>query len=338
MSAPRVLIVGTGSVGRRHARNLHALGAVVDCFDPRQDRLDQASAELPVRASFTSFDAALEQAAGYDGVVIASPPVFHVDQSMAWLDRGVAVLLEKPVSPDLASALRLEEAVASAAAPLLLGYTYRWWPPLLELRRRLASGVIGPVRHARFTMSAHLADWHPWEAYQDFFMASRELGGGALLDESHFLDLMLWLFGRPAALAGRVEHLSSLDISTDDNVDLLVEYPDALRVAIHLDLFGRPHEKSVTIVGEDGTLQCGFGPDVVRHSADAAGNWDVVTFDCERNHMFVETAREFLDVAARVRPPSCTASDGVDVLRLVEMARRSTDERRTVALAEFEAV
>lgn len=330
MSAPRILIVGTGSVGRRHARNLHALGATIACFDPRADRLDESAREVPLDGRHTDWDAALAQP--IDGVVIASPPSFHVEQSIAWLSRGVPVLLEKPVSPDLASAEMLARAVATSKAPLLLGYTYRWWPPLVEIRKRIAAGAVGPARHARFVMSAHLADWHPWERYQDFFMASRELGGGALLDESHFLDLMLWFFGRPNAIGGKVEHLSSLDITTDDNVDLLAEYDGNLRVTIHLDLFGRPHEKSITLAGEGGTLQCLFDPSAVRQSADAAGNWQTMTFDCERNEMFMAVAREFLDVMAGRMSPTCTIDDGVEVLRLVEAARESSETGRRVEM------
>lgn len=323
MSHPHILIVGTGSVGRRHARNLHALGAKISCFDPREDRLDEAAREVPLAGRHTAWDTAL--GSKVDGVVIASPPSFHVDQSIEWLSRGVPVLLEKPVSPDLASAERLARSVADARAPLLLGYTYRWWPPLLEMKKRIDAKAAGTLRHARFVMSAHLADWHPWERYQDFFMASRELGGGALLDESHFLDLMLWFFGRPNAIGGKVEHLSSLEITTDDNVDLLAEYDGNFRVTIHLDLFGRPHEKSITVAGEDGTLQCLFDPNAVRQSSDAAGNWQSTPFTCERNEMFAAVAREFLDVMAGRMVPSCTIQDGVEVLRLVEAARRSSE-------------
>ena len=75
-------------------------------------------------------------------------------------------------------------------------------------------------------MSAHLADWHPWEQYQDFFMAKKNLGGGALLDESHWIDLMVWFFGLPQSIIGKVEKISDLDIETDDNVDFLSLYPD----------------------------------------------------------------------------------------------------------------
>jgi len=326
------LVVGTGSVGRRHAKNLASLGARVACFDPRADRLEQLRAELPaVAATYTSLAEALG-AATYAGAVIGSPPSVHVEQSAALLERRVPVLLEKPVSPDLASARRLEEAVERTGTPLLLGYTYRWWPPLIELRRRVLDGAVGAPRHARIVMSAHLADWHPWERYQDFFMASRELGGGALLDESHFLDQMLWLFGMPELIYGRAEHVSELEITTDDNVDLVAVYPAGLRVNIHLDLFGRPHEKLVSIVGERGTLQCAFDPNVVRVASGAAGPWEETRFDCERNDMFLAVAREFVDVARGAERPSCTIRDGVDVLRCVEAVRRSTDGMQAVWL------
>ena len=46
------------------------------------------------------------------------------------------------------------------------------------MRRHLAAQTAGTLRHVKFTLAAHLADWHPYERYQDFFMASAALGGG----------------------------------------------------------------------------------------------------------------------------------------------------------------
>lgn len=165
-------------------------------------------------------------------------------------------------------------------------------------------------------------------------MASRELGGGALLDESHFIDLMLWLFGRPRAISGRVERLSSLEISTDDNVDLMAVYEDGFRVSIHLDLYGRPHEKSVTVVGEGGTLQCLFDPNSLRYSSRSAGPWETMSIPCERNDMFLGVAREFIEILQHPTEPSCTIDDGVEVLRCVEAVRRSSAEERTIVLSD----
>ncbi len=334
---PHILIVGTGSAGRRHAKNLSHLGAAVSCYDPREDRLVQVRQELPNSVGlYPSWDEVLSVSHPWDGVVIASPPSVHVDQAIAFMQRNVPVLLEKPIAPDLPSALRLEEITRLSQAQVLLGYTYRWWPPLVELRRRIQQEVVGPLRHARFVMSAHLADWHPWERYQDFFMAHRELGGGALLDESHFIDLMLWFFGMPEAISGRVEHLSSLEITTDDNVDVLAIYPNDFRVTIHLDLYGRPHEKSLTVVGEQGSLQCLFDPNRVQQASQPTGPWEVMNFSCERNDMFLSEAKEFLTlIRSRSESMTCSVEDGVKVLRCIEAIRLSTQQEQTVRLADI---
>jgi predicted dehydrogenase len=143
---------------------------------------------------------------------------------------------------------------------------------------------------------------------------------------------MIWFFGMPESISGRVEHLSSLEITTDDNVDVIAAYPGGFRVTIHLDLFGRPHEKSVTVVGERGTVQCGFAPDAVRWSSSAGGDWHAQPFACERNDMFLAEAKEFLALAAEpgTRATTCAIDDGIQVLQCVEAVRMSTQQERTI--------
>jgi predicted dehydrogenase len=329
MAQPHFLIVGAGSVGKRHLRNFAKLGCSVSAFDPRADRIEEAANETALQNRYTRFDDALAATDLFDGVVICSPPSFHVAQSIVFLSCGVPVLLEKPVSPDVHSAQKLAAAVAKSTTPLLLGYTYRWWPALAHFKNRLLAGEIGAVKYVDCTMSAHLADWHPWERYQDFFMASRELGGGALLDESHFVDLILWIFGRPEEVFARVEKISDLEISTDDHVEAQLEYESGLRVAIHLDLYGRPHEKYIRATGLKGTLHWSFDPNRIRFSNKMGQEWQDQTFTEERNDMFLNVAKEFIDVVAHRRADlSCTAQDGLDVLSLVEAMRQSSSEKR----------
>lgn len=184
MHGPHILIVGSGSVGRRHARNLATLGCRISCVDPRADRRAELSSEVPTVAGHPHVSEALATHHDLTGVVIGSPPVFHVDQATEALQRGIPVLLEKPISPELQGAVRLERLTETGLAPLLLGYTWRWWEPLRKARDLIEANTIGTLRHVRMVISAHLADWHPWERYQDFFMSSKALGGGALLDKS----------------------------------------------------------------------------------------------------------------------------------------------------------
>ncbi len=329
-----ILIVGTGSAGKRHAKNLHALGCAISCMDPRRDRLEEISAEaITLKSVFTSLEDAFASGKTFDAVVVASPPSFHVQQAIYALQRGVPVLLEKPVSPDLDSALKLQAAIQDNGVPLLLGYTWRWWQPLLKVKQLLKRQGVGELKLVKFTMAAHLADWHPWERYQDFFMASKTLGGGAILDESHWLDLMLWFFGMPAKLFAKVEKISDLEIETDDNVDMLVFYNSGMRVSLHLDLYTRPHEKSIQFVGENGTLI--WEPNSIKIGKEMDPEWEIEKFNYDRNDMFVGVAEEFLSILSGGSQQTCTIDDGIRVLQLIEAARKSSSEEKVVAIGKI---
>jgi predicted dehydrogenase len=326
-----ILIIGTGSAGKRHANNLSSLGCTVSCMDPRQDRLNEISAEeIALKSVFTSLEDAFASGDRFDAVVIASPPSFHVEQSIYALQRDIPVLLEKPVSPDLPSAVKLQTAVQDTGAPLLLGYTWRWWPPLLKVKQLVDDQTVGELKFVKFTMAAHLADWHPWERYQDFFMASRTLGGGAILDESHWLDLMLWFFGMPQKLFAKVEKISDLEIDTDDNVDMLVFYESGMRVSLHLDLYARPHEKSIQFVGENGTLI--WEPNSIRIGKEMDPDWVLEEFSYDRNDMFVSVAEEFLNILSGDTAQSCSIDDGIRTLQIIEAARQSSSSDNVIKL------
>lgn len=327
-----VLVLGMGSAGKRHANNLASLGCRISCMDPRPDRVEEAAGQMEVSGGYGSMEEAFLKSKDLDGVVVTSPPAFHVEQGIASLERGLPVLMEKPVCPREADARRLEEVVTRTGVPLLLTYTWRWWPPLAKVRDLLKQQAVGKLRYVEFVMSAHLADWHPWEDYKDFFMASRQQGGGALLDESHWVDLMLWFLGKPERLVATIDKISDLEIETDDNVEMLVTYPDGLRVSVHLDLYGRPHRKSIRFVGEGGTIRWTADPNAVAVGRKMEEEWERFDFDCERNEMFLAADREFMDVMNGGTPRTCSIRDGVRVMSVLEAARKSAATGQFVRL------
>ena len=246
--------------------------------------------------------------------------------------RVCRILLEKPVAPDLASALALDALATRASVPVLLGYTFRWWDPVRRLKTCIEEGRAGRVLRVSMMMAAHLADWHPWERYQDFFMARAALGGGALLDESHFLDLLLWLFEWPTDLSATVERLSPLEIDTDDNVDVSLALPSGPRVAIHLDLYSRPHERSITVCGDGGTIEWNNEANQVRVFDSARGTW--MRHRSRANGMTCSWPKRahFLGMIDRGDAPLCTLADGCRVLQLVEAIRDSARQKCTVTV------
>ena len=300
MTEKHILVVGAGSIGKRHLRNFKSLGCEVSAVDPRQDRLLEAKGE---GASICSKDLkeALEVHDNIDGIVIATPPRFHFRQCLEILKSEIPILLEKPGTRTCWESKSLVEY--SNSNKFLLAYCYRWWPSIIKLREHIQNGKIGRCLNANFTISAHIEDWHPWEHYKDFFLANKWLGGGALLDENHFVDLMIWFWGMPRQIIARLDNISDFDIDVEDNVDIIFIYDNGLRVTMHLDLIGRPHEKSIIIRGDRGTLTWGTSVDYSTNTIRFANNMlpnheseEVHVFEFDRNSMFISEAQEFLDM------------------------------------------
>ncbi|HVF53671.1 MAG TPA: Gfo/Idh/MocA family oxidoreductase [Actinomycetota bacterium] len=338
MTKPRILVIGTGSVGKRHATNLIALGCSISGVDPRRDRRQEFESIDGVATSYESVGAAFD-GSDYDGVVIATPPILHIPQSAEVLAvQDVPLLIEKPLATTL-SAAREWSVGLERPERILVGYTWRWSRALRHIRELLKSRRIGEFLHARGIMSSHLEDWHPWERYQDFYMSQAALGGGALLDESHWIDLFLWLLGRPTGLFATVGKISALEIDADDNVDVLLMYSSGRTAYLHLDLFGRPHETSLQIVGSQGRIDWSERSGVVSVSLHASPNPEEFHFPDSRNEMFASLAREFLELVLGKRAElTCSISDGLAALAVIDAARESQRQkaRALISIAESE--
>lgn len=326
-----LLIVGNGSIGKRHARNLSSLDCMISVVDPKESRRTELDQEMPIKGHYETLEAALVNP--YDGVFICTPPADHVEQCLMCIDQKLPIYLEKGVSLESSEAAKLALAVTNNHHLLLMGYTWRWWPSIQELESLMHD--IGTIRKVEMVIAAHLADWHPWERYQDFYIASR----GGVENESHWIDLMLKWFGWPEKLFSRIDHISDLETSTNDNLELWCEY-DGMNVRIHFDLYSRPHEKYIKIVGEQGTVH--WEPNKIKIGNDAGwtdnreaawktqkSNNRIIEYSTERNEMFLNAAKEFLHLLDNPNEkPSCTIIDGAQVMRLIEAARISHETGR----------
>jgi predicted dehydrogenase len=326
----RVLIVGAGSVGKRHAANFQKLGYYISCVDPVESRVRELGEVADISSSYGSIEAAIASESLFAGAVICSPTKYHIAQAKLALESGINVLLEKPVGKTAKEAESLFPLYSSPPPgdppEILVGYTWRWWPALKFIYNQVQKGSVGKVYFARFMISAHLADWHPWEDYRDFFMSSEDLGGGALLDESHWIDQMVWLFGMPTQVIGRIGKVSDLDITSDDSADILATYGHELTVSLHLDIYGRPHEKTIQIIGSEGVLNWSEDSNSVKITK-VNGDPTVTEFSEDRNFMFFEVAQEFGKIMRGELSPTCTLSDGIAVLNVIDAIRESRFRR-----------
>ena len=318
----RILIVGGGSVGKRHMRNFRALGVEhVGVVDPRADRRAELDAEPGVGATYEELGRALQD--GFDAAVVCAPTAYHVPIALDCLRSGLHILMEKPISHELTGVGEMLEEARARRRTFMVGYTYRFWPPLQRLKALLDAEAVGRLLFVHVAFSQYLPDWHPWEDYRTWFMSKKEQGGGALLDESHTLDMVRWLIGEVADLWCEVGNLSALDMTADDYAQFVVRFQTGVRATVHMDVFSRQPQRLIECAGEEGNLRCDLNANeltIYTPGADPV----IERFQCDRNDMFVAEARRFLDVVAGKAAPMVSGEDALATLRLVEAGRLSS--------------
>ncbi|MCI0560396.1 MAG: Gfo/Idh/MocA family oxidoreductase [Nitrososphaera sp.] len=308
-----ILIIGGGSIGKRHAKNLAVSGCVVSVVDPRKDRRDELDLYVNRYESLSHV-----HLIDFAGVVIATPPACHLEQCLWAAMAGLPILCEKGITLDINEARQIQRVVDEYKIPFLMGYTWRWWPTLNWLFNEYMQRI-QPLRHVEMRMCAHLEDWHPWEPLKDFYIATR----GGVKNENHWIDVMLWQFGLPADCDIYTGKTSSLDITQDDTLSLFAQYR-GFNVNIHLNLFARPHERSIRLVGEGGTLK--WTPNLTVFCDSPEGQWSdkgpdwqmLSATDYDRNTMFLHEMTHFLEVIDGAKP-QCTVQDGVRVIELLNV-------------------
>jgi predicted dehydrogenase len=320
----KFLIVSLGSIGRRHARNLRQLYPAAQIAALRQPRTLPAPPPPEVDVEFFSMEDAILFAP--HAAIVAGPAVHHVPASLALVRAGIPVLVEKPLGSDLTGVASLVSESRMRGVAVMVGYNLRFLPSMRELKQRVRAGDLGRIHGVRIDVGQYLPDWRPGSRYEESVSARRELGGGVLLELSHDIDYLLWIFGMPARVHAVGGIYSDLQLDVEDQVDLLLEYDNPRMLAsVHLDFLQRPAGRSCRIQGTEGTLRWDGLNDTLDLYLAAQGQWRnlVASQGKDRNEMYLEELRQFMHCIETRSLPPVDVTEGADVLKVVDAARNS---------------
>ena len=297
-----VLVHGTGSIGSRHLRVLRDLGV--------------PTLALSVRAPQTSYAGAVEQ--GAQAAVIATTTGRHLTDSLAAVEAGMHLLVEKPVAASARGLGVLEAAARAANRRVFVGCCLRFDAALLEFREQLPR--IGAVRRVDIACQSYLPDWRPGTDYRASYSAQAD-EGGVLRDLIHEIDYAAWLFGWPTEVTARVGNTGVLGIAAEEWAELAWDANGA-QVAIRLDYITKPARRVMRAEGERGVLEV----DLIAHRV---GDLAVPQ---ERDDMMRDQARAFLAAVDGGDPGQlATLDDGGKALAICDAARSSNGARVPVA-------
>ncbi|MBX3436498.1 MAG: Gfo/Idh/MocA family oxidoreductase [Planctomycetaceae bacterium] len=329
----RILVIGGGSIGERHVRCFQNTGrADVSLCELNDDVRQRVAQSYRLRQSFRTLDEAL--AASHDAAVICTPAHLHVPMAVQLAKRGIALLIEKPLSVSLDGVDELVHVVREAGAPVSMAYVYRAHPALIDMKRALDQRRFGRPVEVVARSGQHFPFYRP--AYRQIYYTRHETGGGAIQDAlTHLLNAAEWLVGPITRLVADAEHCVLEGVDVEDTVHLIARHGDVLS-SFSLNQHQAPNETTLTVICEHGVARLESHRRRWRSCTEPGAEWTVeAEFALERDDLFVRQANAFLDVLDGKAEPACTLTEALQTLCVNLAALQSVKERRWIEISDL---
>lgn len=322
MEVKRVVVVGLGSVGRRHARLLAERADVaVQVADPNPAAIEGAD-------GYRSFEEAL--ASKPDVMWICSPTSLHAAQTIAALEAGCSVFAEKPMSDSLEAAGRMRDAAERTGRLLNIGFHLHFWQGAIRIRQLIESGALGAILHVHARVGSYITLVNSQSRYQ------ASCPGSLFLDYSHQPDLFYWWLNEaPRSVFASGIRAGAMEHSSDPNVtDIACEYESAKLATIHLNYVQMPERHCYEISGDEGWVYADFNTGSLTVGNRRTQTTVVETFAQDKDAMIRAEQQAFFDALAGRCRPSTSATDGLVSAAVCEAIYQSwqSGEKRAVNL------
>jgi len=319
-----VVVIGVGSIGERHVRCFQATGCCDVSFVEINPSLRQSVAERYGVRGYESLAEAL--AAKPTAAVVAVPAHLHLPIATQLAAAGVHLLIEKPLSTTTQGVAELQTQVTQQRLVCGVAYVYRSHPVLTAMREAVLSGRFGNPVELVAVCGQHFPTYRP--AYREIYYKDRATGGGAIQDAlTHILNAGEWLVGRITRLVADAEHQLLPGVTVEDTVHILARH-GRVQASYALNQHQAPNETTITVVCERGTVRFEAHECRWRWQTTPGESWHDETFPpLERDTLFIEQARLFLEAVEGKRPVTCSLDEGAATLRVNLAALASCEQR-----------
>jgi predicted dehydrogenase len=328
----RVGLVGLGSMGRNHLRVLGSLtGATLAAVsDPMPEVLNAAVAASGA-AGFADARALLD-VPGLDAVVIAAPTTAHRPLALAAIERGLAVLVEKPLATNPGEAMEIVLTARHAGVPVQVGHIERFNPAVRELGRLLETGWLSAV----YAITSRRAGPFP----------ARIRDVGVTIDlATHDADILSWI-ARERPVRVTAETAQRIHTGHEDLLFGLLHFPAGTIGMLDVNWLTPVKRRSLVVLGEQGMFELDYLTQRLAFSRVAdpgaptlIGGYaptfegDVQELPVQRHEPLAAELEAFVNVVQCGGRPAVDAEDGLWAVAIADALLRAANERRSIDLA-----
>lgn len=324
----KVLVVGYGSIGKRHIGNLSSLPNL-EILVYTNRRIDQFLKKKKCRV-FNSLERCLEEKPQI--ALITNVTSLHIKTAIRLAKSGVDLFIEKPLSHSMKGIKELSNIIQKKKLITLIGCNLRFHPCIRKINEMVLNKEIGRVISVRVENSSFLPDWHKYEDYRNSYASREDMGGGVVLTNIHEIDYLYWFFGSVKEVFSVTGKFSDLDIDVEDFASILLRFRNNIIAEIHLDFFQRPSFRSCKIIGTKGTIYWDSEINAVKVYNVRNRRWiqKLKLKNYDNNSMYIEEMNYFIKCVKARQKTINSVKDGVQTLKIALAAKNSSKTRRLI--------
>ena len=318
----KTLVVGYGSIGKRHVKNLMGFNQTqVSVCSKNKEVLQLGKKGIKI---FTTIEQALKEK--HDVAVICNETSLHVKTAIKFANKGCHIFLEKPISNSLKDIPPLIKIIKNKKLITMIGCNMRFHSGIKLMRQLIDKKEIGEIISVYAENGSFMPDWHPWENYRISYASSMRLGGGVVLTQIHEIDYLYWFFGKVFEVYGLTGKLSDLEIDVEDYAVCLLKFKNKIIAEIHLDYFQKPSVRNCKIIGKKGQIRWNWENNHVQIFKNKDKKWVTKNFEkkFDKNKMYVDELEYFFNCVKRKKTPMNSIIDGLEPQKIALAIKESS--------------
>ncbi len=318
MKVKHVAILGLGSIGKRHLRLLRNLRPDLEISIVRSGFGLPCEEEKLANNVLANHQELVK--AGVDAAIISTPSPFHIKEARILAEAGIHLLIEKPLSDQLDGIEEFKKSIEEAKIIIIVGYVLRYREDALYFKSLIDELPKSELSEVFIKYSSYLPDWRPGVDYRKSVSANSSLGGGVLLELSHELDYMNWIFGEAKILRAELQS-DKLNLDVEESADIDLVNADNIPIEVHLDFISRSIERYCLVKTKRKEIRW----DLVKQEVIVSGTESEKSrnFKFDYDEPYIQQLDCFFKCVEENWKPRVSLQYGIDVLRLVSLAKES---------------
>jgi len=325
----KILVVGFGSIGKRHIQNLLELADIQISVYTKQTKFGNFK-------NYCKFYNKLSDAIkeNPDAAIIANNTSEHVKTAIKLSKNNIDLFIEKPLSNNAQGIKKLIKLIHEKKLVNMMGCNLRFHENIIVIKKLIDKRSIGKIISVQAESGSYLPDWHPNENYKKNYSARQDLGGGVVLTCIHEIDYLYWFFGDVRNILSITGQYGNLNITSEDLSAIVMQFQNDVVGELHLDYIQKPSIRKCKLIGTKGQIYWDSDSNTVKLFDFKKNRWiqksKIKKYD--RNTMYKQEMLHFIQCVKKQRKTINPIDEGIKTMEIALAVKNSSKLGRSIKI------